>query len=55
MLEFIHEATDFHGATGYALATFQAAIEGCGLLSEPTHARPGPESGSAEGSTEGDR
>ena len=26
MLEFIHEDTDLHGATGYALATFQAAM-----------------------------
>ena len=26
VLEFLHEDTDLHGATGYALATFQAAV-----------------------------
>ena len=32
VLEFVHEETDLHGATGYALTTFQAAVEGCALL-----------------------
>ena len=46
MLEFIHEDTDLHGATGYSLATFQAAIEGCTLLEPgPEHRKNGPPQG----------
>ena len=46
MLEFIHEDTDLHGATGYSLATFQAAIEGCTLLEpEQEHRKNGPPQG----------
>ena len=42
VLEFIHEDTDLHGATGYALATFQAAIEGCALLEQAAAEHEGP-------------
>ena len=48
MLEFIHEDTDLHGATGYSLATFQAAVEGCALLDpDPAseHRKNGPPQG----------
>ena len=46
MLEFLHEDTDLHGATGYALATFQAAVEGCTQLEpEPEQRKNGPPQG----------
>ena len=47
VLEFIHEDTDLHGATGYSLATFQAAIEGCALLdpAPEEHRKNGPPHG----------
>jgi len=46
VLEFLHEDTDLHGATGYALATFQAAVEGCTQLEpEPEQRKNGPPQG----------